>query len=54
MLIVTAADGTALAALLRPLPHYGHKSYAVFQGRRAIDTGIWPVPGSPLRRVLSD
>lgn len=54
VLIVTAADGTALAALLRPLPHYGRKSYAVFQGRRAIDTGIWPVPGSPLRRVLSD
>ena len=53
-LIVTAADGDALGALLRPLPHYGRKSYAVFQGRRAIDTGVWPVPDSPLRRVLSD
>lgn len=54
VLVVTAVDADALNALLRPLPHYGRKSYAVFQGRRAIETGIWPVPDSPLRRVLSD
>ncbi len=54
VLVVTAADGDALGALLRPLPHYGRKSFAVFQGRRAIDTGVWPVRDSPLRRVLLD
>jgi hypothetical protein len=52
-LLVVAADGIqALQALLQPLPHYGSKSYLVFDGRRAIENGIWPVTSSPLSRRL--
>lgn len=50
-LLVVAADGVeALEALLRPLPHYGGKSYLVFEGGRALETGIWPVTHSPMSR----
>jgi len=52
LLVVAADDGQALEALLRPLPHYGGKSYLVFEGRRAVETGIWPVRDSPLSRRL--
>ncbi len=52
LLVVAADDLQALEALMRPLPHYGGKSYLVFDGRRAIDTGIWPVVQSPLSRQL--
>jgi hypothetical protein len=52
MLVVAADDITALEALLRPLPHYGGKSYLVFEGRRAAETDIWPVTESPLSRKL--
>lgn len=49
--LIVAADGqAALAALLRPLPHYGGRSYLVFDGRRAIDKGVWPATHSPLTR----
>jgi len=50
MLVIAADDVQALEALLRPLPHYGGKSYLVFDGRRAVDVGIWPVVQSPLSR----
>jgi hypothetical protein len=52
LLVVAADDAEALAALLRPLPHYGGKSYLVFEGSRALETGLWPVPDSPLSRRL--
>jgi hypothetical protein len=52
LLVVAADDEKALEALLRPLPHYGGKSYLVFEGRRAVDTGTWPVVNSPLSRRL--
>ena len=52
LLVVAADDAEALAALLRPLPHYGGKSYLVFEGRRAVDMGTWPVTQSPLSRQL--
>ncbi|MDA0652944.1 MAG: M1 family aminopeptidase [Proteobacteria bacterium] len=48
LLVVTADNTKALQALLRPLPHYGSRSYLVFDGRQAIDKGIWPATGSPL------
>jgi len=49
--LIVAADGqAALAALLRPLPHYGGRSYLVFDGRRAIDKGVWPATHRPLTR----
>jgi aminopeptidase N len=42
MAVVSARDAEALAALLRPLPHYGRKSYVVFDGIKAIESGVWP------------
>jgi len=50
LLVVAADDVAALEALLRPLPHYGSKSYLVFEGPRALETGTWPVQHSPLSR----
>ena len=50
-LLAVAADGIqALQALVQPLPHYGSRSYLVFDGRRAIENGTWPVTSSPLSR----
>jgi hypothetical protein len=50
-LLVIAADNIqALQDLLRPLPHYGSRSYLVFDGRQATDKGIWPATSSPLSR----
>ena len=49
-LVVAADDGDALKALVRPLPHYGGKSYLVFNGGRAIDHGVWTIDSSPLSR----
>ncbi len=40
--IVSAADAGALAALTRPLPHYGRQSFLAFDGARAIERGVWP------------
>lgn len=40
--VVTARDAQALAALARPLPHYGRRSYVIFDGGKAIDAGVWP------------
>ncbi len=40
--LVSARDAAALAALARPLPHYGRESWLVFEGPRAIDRGVWP------------
>lgn len=42
LLIVAADDSDALGALARPLPHYGGRSYVVFDGAKAIDKGLWP------------
>jgi aminopeptidase N len=42
VVVVSAADSQALAALLRPLPHYGRQSYLVFEGANAIERGVWP------------
>ena len=50
-LLAVAADNIqALQALLRPLPHYGSRSYLVFDGRRAIEKGTWSATSSPLSR----
>jgi hypothetical protein len=44
--VVSAEDADALRALLAPLPHYGAQSWLVFDGRRALDRGVWPAPGA--------
>ena len=40
--VVSARDAASLAALTRPLPHYGRQSYVVFEGANAIERGAWP------------
>jgi len=50
VLVVEAADGAALQALARPLPHYGRQSWLVFDGGKVADRGVWPAGDSPLRR----
>ena len=42
VVLVSAQDAPSLAALARPLPHYGQQSYLVFEGARAIERGSWP------------
>jgi hypothetical protein len=39
--LVSAQDAPSLAALTRPLPHYGQQSYLVFEGARMLERGIW-------------
>ena len=40
--VVSARDAAALAALGRPLPHYGRQSWLVFDGGTATARGTWP------------
>jgi hypothetical protein len=40
--VVSAKDAASLAALERPLPHYGAQSWLVFEGARAVARGSWP------------
>ncbi len=40
--LVSARDTASLAALARPLPHYGRESYLVFDGARMLERGSWP------------
>jgi len=42
VVLVSAQDAASLAALARPLPHYGQQSYLVFEGARMIARGTWP------------
>jgi len=48
VLLIRAADAAAVGALMRPLPHYGSRSYVTFEGRRARDKGVWKIDNSPL------
>lgn len=54
VMLIAAESTEALAALSRPLPHYGRQSYVVFSGRKAIDRGVWPSESGPLTKVLSE
>jgi len=48
-LLVIEADGPqALENLLRPLPHYGRRSYLVFEASTVIKAGDWPAEENPL------
>jgi hypothetical protein len=40
--VVEARDEAALAALARPLPHYGRQSWILFDGPTALARGVWP------------
>jgi hypothetical protein len=51
--VVVAADGAAaLRRVIRPLPHYGAKSFIVFEAARAVEHGLWPIEESPLRAAF--
>ncbi len=52
VLFVEADGPEALRAMIRPLPHYRSKSYILFNGRRAVDQGVWPAAGGPLAKAL--
>jgi aminopeptidase N len=39
--VVSARDAASLAALARPLPHYGRQSWIVFEGEKVIERGTW-------------
>ena len=41
--MVSARDAASLEALIRPLPHYGRQSYVIFDGRKMIEQGAWPI-----------
>jgi len=47
-IVVSAPDATSMEAVARPLPHLGGQSYAVFDGVRSVDRGVWP---ANVRRV---
>ena len=40
--VVSARDVASLAAVTRPLPHYGRQSYVVFNGSKVTERGAWP------------
>jgi hypothetical protein len=42
LVVVSARDAAALAALARPLPHYGRQSWIAFDGAKALARGTWP------------
>jgi len=52
--VISAENMDALRALLRPLPHYGRQSYLIFEGPRAVERGIWPMPGREWRLTVPD
>jgi hypothetical protein len=52
VMVVAADDAEALAALLRPLPHYGRSSYLLFEGATMIEQGTWPAGESALVRRI--
>jgi hypothetical protein len=47
--VVSGQDAEALAAMQRPLPHYGRQSWLVFDAAKALDKGIWPARIERLR-----
>ncbi len=52
ILLISAADVSALQTLLRRLPHYGGRSYVVFDGTGEPRSGVWEAGNSPLARRL--
>ena len=44
--VVSARDPAALAALERPLPHYGGQSWLLAEGSRVLERGVWDAQGA--------
>ena len=53
LLVVEANNAQALKDLLRPLPHYGRRSYLIFNSATVTDSGVWPAKHSPLSITLN-
>jgi len=53
VLLIRATDTAGIESMMRPLPHYGSRSYVTFDGGRARDKGVWKTDDSPLSRKLS-
>ena len=53
VLVVSADNVAELQSMLRPLPHYGGRSYVLFAGGRAQSRGVWPVTRGALFRDLA-
>jgi hypothetical protein len=47
--VVSVRDAAALAALERPLPHYGRQSWLVTEGGRVTERGTWPARPQEVR-----
>lgn len=47
VMLVCAQDAAALAALVRPLPHYGRQGWLLFRGSQAVAQGNWPPQPAP-------
>ncbi|RVU38898.1 M1 family peptidase [Hwanghaeella grinnelliae] len=53
VLLIRAIDTAGIERMMRPLPHYGSRSYVTFEDGRATDKGVWKTTDSPLSRDLS-
>jgi hypothetical protein len=51
-MVMSGDDAAALAALIRPPPHYYRYGYVVFEGRRVISRWVWPAKNNALVRRL--
>ena len=49
VVVIEADSAAALAAVSPKLPHYGAKSYLLFDQGELITSGIWPPDAKPLR-----
>ena len=49
VIVIETDSVAALEAVTRKLPHYGAKSFLVFDGGEVATSGIWPPGAKPLR-----
>ena len=46
--VISAKNAEALRAMQGALPHYGSKSWLIFEGGQVIENGVWPVQAKAL------
>ena len=47
--VIVSEDTKSLPSIVRKLPYYGRNSYLIFEGNKAIESGVWKAEDSPLR-----
>ena len=52
VMVVEARNADALAAITRGLPHYGSRSFVLFDGGNAMEKGVWEIRQNSLFRCL--